>query len=168
MRDAQRIPLVVMTPKSMLRHPRMASHPRLLTNGTFELVIDDPYIENKAEVRRLLLCCGKVYYDLLLERERRKISDIAIIRVEQLYPYPDWNISQALENYPRSAEAAWVQEEPQNMGGWNFVRPRLQESASFGREFRYVGRVACSSSSTGSLKTHRMEQAAVLNTAFEP
>ncbi len=167
MRDAQRIPLVVMTPKSMLRHPRMASDPKLLTTGSFELVIDDPYIQNKKEVRRLLLCCGKVYYDLLLERERRKISDVAIIRIEQLYPYPDWNISQLLESYSRSAEVAWVQEEPQNMGGWNFIRPRLQESAAFLREFRYIGRVASSSPSTGSLKTHRMEQTTILKTAFD-
>ncbi len=166
-RDAKRIPLVVMTPKSLLRHPRTMSPEHELTHGQFELLLDDHYIVDKSTIRRVLVCTGKVYYDLLLERERRKDTQVAIVRVEQLYPYPEWNIATIVGSFQRAQEICWVQEEPQNMGAWNFVRHRLAEVLPFGRELRYVGRPESSSPATGSLRAHRQEQAALVKAAFE-
>ncbi len=167
MRDAKRIPLIVMTPKSILRQPRTMSNPQELTEREFSLVLDDPHPLEKDAVRRILLCTGKVYYDLLTESERRKNRDIAIVRVEQLYPYPEWNISHALDSYSRAREICWVQEEPENMGAWHFIRRHLSEHLPFGRELRYIGRPPGASPATGSLKTHRKEQAALVQAAFE-
>ncbi len=166
-RDAKRIPLVVMTPKSLLRHPRTMSGEQEFVRGRFELVLDDPHVEDKSAIRRVLLCSGKVYYELLLERERRKSQNIAIVRVEQLYPYPEWNIASTVGSFAQAHEICWVQEEPQNMGAWYFVRRRLREALSFGRELHYIGRPESSSPATGSLKAHRQEQAALISTAFE-
>jgi multifunctional 2-oxoglutarate metabolism enzyme len=166
MRDGMRKPLILMTPKSLLRHPLASSNPRELAEGSFELVIDDSGIEDKEKVKRVLLCTGKVYYDLLVERERRKISHIALVRVEQLYPYPEWHIANTLGSYQRSTEVCWVQEEPQNMGAWPFVRHRLPETLPFGKAVRYVGRPESASPATGSARTHRMEQAALLDSAL--
>ncbi|MBM3501103.1 MAG: multifunctional oxoglutarate decarboxylase/oxoglutarate dehydrogenase thiamine pyrophosphate-binding subunit/dihydrolipoyllysine-residue succinyltransferase subunit, partial [Armatimonadetes bacterium] len=167
MRDAKRIPLVVMTPKSTLRHPRTASRVKDFVEGSFELVIDDAAVENRDAVRRLLLCSGKVYYDLLAERERRKSPHIAVARLEQLYPYPEWHVTKLLESYKRAQEIFWVQEEPCNMGAWSFVRPRLEAILPFGKGLRYVGRPDSSSPATGSLRAHRREQANLVNAAFE-
>jgi multifunctional 2-oxoglutarate metabolism enzyme len=167
MRDGMRKPLILMTPKSLLRHPLASSSPRELAEGSFELALDDSSIQDKERVRRVLLCTGKVYYDLLVERERRKISDIACIRVEQLYPYPEWHIANLLGSYQRSTEVCWVQEEPQNMGAWPFLHHRLPETLPFGRAVRYVGRPESASPATGSARTHRMEQAALLDSALD-
>ncbi len=167
MRDASRIPLVVMTPKSMLRHPRTMSGAADLTEGSFELVLDDSQVEDKGEIRRLLLCSGKVYFDLLLERERKRSKDIAIARIEQLYPFPEWKISQVLGSYSRAKEICWVQEEPENMGGWNFLRHRLAGPIPFGRSLRCIARPVSSSPSTGSLKAHRKEQSTLIQAALE-
>ncbi len=164
-RDAQRIPLVVMTPKSILRHPKSASKPAELADGEFHLVLQDPSIDDPEAVRRVLLCSGKVYYDLLQEQEKRKSSHIAIIRMEQLYPFPDWNLSETLARFSRAKEICWVQEEPQNMGAWNFVTRHI--SVPFGRDFRYIGRAERASPAAGSLKLHRREQQMLVTQAFE-
>jgi 2-oxoglutarate dehydrogenase complex dehydrogenase (E1) component-like enzyme len=167
MRDAKRIPLIVLTPKSTLRHPAAASDAQDLTNGQFELALDDRAVEDKESVQRVLLCSGKVYYDLLSEQQKRKALQIAIVRVEQLYPFPEWNLFNILKSFSRAGEICWVQEEPQNMGAWHYINRHLARSFPFGREFRYIGRPESSSPATGSFKTYRKEQEALVRAAFE-
>jgi 2-oxoglutarate decarboxylase len=166
-RDAKRIPLVVLTPKSILRHPKAASGLEELTEGKFELVLNDSTITDPESIRRVLLCTGKIYYDLLAERDKRKISHIALVRVEQLYPLPEWSMTEILKSYPRAKKIYWVQEEPQNMGAWNFISRHAAHIVSFGRDFRYIGRPERSSPAPGSLKTFRREQETLVNAAFE-
>jgi 2-oxoglutarate dehydrogenase E1 component len=166
-RDAQRKPLVVLTPKSTLRHPDTMSVPPDLAEGEFRLVFDDPNITDRDAVRRVLLCSGKVYFELLQEQRRRKTSDIAIVRVEQLHPYPEWHLSNTLESYRRAQEVCWVQEEPQNMGAWNYMRHRIPQALPFGRKVRYVGRPESASPAAGSHKSHLGGQAGVLKASFE-
>jgi 2-oxoglutarate dehydrogenase E1 component len=167
MRDAKRIPLVVMTPKSILRHPKAASKPEELADGQFNLVLLDPDIQNPQEIRRVLLCSGKLYYELLKERETRQASAVAIIRIEQLYPFPEWNLSEALGAFPRMNEICWIQEEPQNMGAYNFVSKRIHATLPFGRDFRYIGRPEMASPASGSLRLFRKEQQALISNAFD-
>jgi multifunctional 2-oxoglutarate metabolism enzyme len=167
MRDAKRIPSVVMTPKSILRHPKAVSPIRDLAEGQFELVLNDPSIQEPQLIQRVLLCSGKVYYDLLAEQQRRKNSPIAIIRVEQLYPYPEWNLAKTLQTYSRAGEICWVQEEPQNMGAWNFICRHIAPSLPVGRDFRYIGRPERASAASGSFKTWRTEQEALVREAFD-
>ena len=140
MRDAKQVPLVVMTPKSLLRHPKAVSRPAQLADGQFEIVLDDPAVQEKENVHRVLLCSGKVYYDLLAEQEARNNPQIAIVRVEQLYPYPEWNLSRYSPAIVKPKRICWVQEEPQNMGTWNFISRHMTHNLSFGRSLRYIGR----------------------------
>ncbi len=167
MRDAKRTPLVIMTPKSILRHPGVASRALDLANGRFELILDDPEIVNKERVRRVLLCSGKVYYDLQAERQKRKNSSSSIVRVEQLYPFPEWNLSNNMDSYPSAKEICWVQEEPQNMGAWNYINGHLAHTLPFGRSLRYIGRPKSASPASGSFKTHLKEQIRIASKAFE-
>jgi multifunctional 2-oxoglutarate metabolism enzyme len=166
-RDAKRIPLVVMTPKSTLRNPRAFSKAQDFTNGQFELVLDDAAVADKDSVRRVILCSGKVYYDLLEEQEKKQNRQIAIVRLEQLYPFPEWNLSKVLGAFARSEEICWVQEEPQNMGAWHYINRHLAHTIPFGREFRYIGRPESASPASGSFKVYRKEQQAILRAAFE-
>ncbi|MBN2241215.1 MAG: multifunctional oxoglutarate decarboxylase/oxoglutarate dehydrogenase thiamine pyrophosphate-binding subunit/dihydrolipoyllysine-residue succinyltransferase subunit [Acidobacteria bacterium] len=168
MRDAKQIPLVVLTPKSILRHPECVSRPRDLVEGRFEMVLDDPGIrEDRADIWRVLLCSGKVYYDLIAERRKRHQSGIAIVRVEQLYPFPEWNLSKILSGYGNARKLFWVQEEPQNMGAWYFVSRLMEPGMSLGRSLRYIGRPESASPAAGSHKAHAKEQAKILREAFE-
>jgi 2-oxoglutarate dehydrogenase E1 component len=167
MRDARRMPLVVMTPKSLLRHPKTACRARELTDGQFELVLQDPSVQESKSIQRLLLCTGKVYYDLVNEREKRKDAKTAIIRLEQLYPFPEWNLSEILKPYSHTKKVYWVQEEPQNMGAWNHINRRIANVVAFGREFSYIGRPERASPGPGSLKAFRKEQEAFIHAAFE-
>lgn len=166
MRDARRKPLVIMTPKSLLRHPRASSKSEELAKGSFNVVLDDAGLADRAAVKRVLFCTGKVYYDLLAEREKQKCSHIVLIRLEQIYPFPEWHIANLMGEYKRAKEVFWVQEEPQNMGAWPFLRHRLPAALPFGRAVQYVGRPESASPAAGSLKMHRQEQAAVITTAF--
>jgi multifunctional 2-oxoglutarate metabolism enzyme len=166
-RDAKRIPLIVMTPKSILRHPRAVSEIQSFTAGQFELVLNDPTIQDPQSIRRVLLCTGKVYYDLLAEHTRRKSSQVAIVRVEQLYPFPEWNLSKILTSFASTEEVIWVQEEPQNMGAWNHISKHMTHTFPFGRNFRYVGRPERASPATGSFKVFLREQQALIRAAFE-
>jgi 2-oxoglutarate dehydrogenase E1 component len=167
MRDAKQIPLVVMTPKSTLRHPASASRAQDLTAGQFELVLDDPEISDKKVAHRLILCSGKVWFDLRAEQEKRKAMNTPILRIEQLYPFPEWNLFNILGEYPDVREICWVQEEPQNMGAWNYISRHLARAFTLGREFRYVGRPESASPATGSFKTFRKEQDALVRAAFD-
>jgi len=158
-----RKPLIVMTPKSLLRHPRAVSKLADLTSGRFREVLDDEAgIESP---RCVIFCSGKIYYDLLARREESDVSDVAIVRIEQFYPFPVQQLKEIVSQYESAAEWLWVQEEPQNMGGWSFMHPRLAEL--IGRAVGYVGRPPAASPAVGLLNVHRQEQEAVLNKAFE-
>jgi 2-oxoglutarate dehydrogenase E1 component len=167
MRDAKRIPLVAMTPKSILRHPKAVSFAQEFVNGSFELVLGDSSVDDAQSVRRMLLCTGKVYYDLLAEKEKRNASSTAIVRMEQLYPFPEWNLSKIFNANIRVREVCWVQEEPQNMGAWNFVSRHLHRIFPIGWNLRYVGRPERASAASGSYKICRAEQDALVSAAFE-
>ena len=159
-------PLIVMTPKSLLRLPQAVSPLDQFTSGGFQPVIGDSV--DLARVRRVLLCSGKVYYDLVAERQKRPQSSqhFAILRLEQFYPFPLTELRRWLEGCEGAREIFWVQEEPQNMGGWSFVRPRLEALLSSDQELRYVGRVASASPATGSYTIHQLEQARFIGEAL--
>ena len=165
-RDANEKPLVVFTPKSLLRHPRCVSSLEDLAEGGFRPVIDDAAAD-PALVSRVVMCTGKVYYDLLKAKEEKRRSDVAIVRVEQLYPFPA-ELAPVLARYSPSAELVWCQEEPQNMGAWRFVRERFLdgEVAAGGRVPRYAGRKASASPAAGTLKAHNAEQEALVADAL--
>jgi len=166
-----RAPLVVFTPKSLLRLPAATSLPEELTRGGFQPVLDDPEArERPGSVRRVLLCSGKVYYDLLNEREARlgeSVEEVAIVRVEELYPWPLERLTAILGAYPSAERFFWVQEEPANMGAWTFVHDRLQPLLPEGRKLEYAGRAPAASPATGSMRIHKLEQAALLEAAFD-
>ncbi len=157
-----RKPLVVMTPKSLLRLPAAVSPVSEFTTGSFREVIDDEHSIPDA-VSRVLVCSGKVYYDLAARRDKEDTHDTALIRLEQLYPWPENPIKSVLGRYRKAHEWVWVQEESQNMGGWTFVEPRLR---SMGFPFEYVGRDASASPATGSHHVHGVEQAELVEAAF--
>jgi 2-oxoglutarate dehydrogenase E1 component len=166
-----RKPLVVMTPKSLLRLPAAVSTLDQFTSGGFQPVIGDSV--NPANVERVLLCSGKVYYDLAAgqysDREGAvALSDgkIAILRQEQFYPFPLSLLQRWLSSFSNAKQLFWVQEEPQNMGGWNFMRPWLEGLKPSGQELRYVGRVASASPATGSYTVHQLEQQALVKEAL--
>jgi 2-oxoglutarate dehydrogenase E1 component len=162
------LPLFVLTPKSLLRHPAVASMPAELTEGRFQSVIDDAEGRKRAsKVRRLVLCSGKVYVDLISSEKRTQAEDVAIIRVEQLYPFPRVALGQVLASYTAMVEIVWLQEEPENMGAWEFVRPLLEELAGDRAPLRYVGRVRSASPSEGSAAWHQLNQKALVEQAFE-
>ncbi|QDU87525.1 2-oxoglutarate dehydrogenase E1 component [Pirellulimonas nuda] len=153
-----RKPLIVMTPKSLLRHKQCVSSMEDLSAGKFQRVIPDGEIENPAAVRRILLCTGKIYYELREKREQLDRKDIAILRVEQLYPLPTAELIECLKPYHDGTHAVWVQEEPENMGAWRYLRIRMGDQL-FGRfPFSDVCRPASASPATGSKTSHQMEQ----------
>jgi 2-oxoglutarate dehydrogenase E1 component len=157
-----RRPLIVFTPKALLRHPVCVSTIDDLASGHFQEVLPDS-LEAKG-CRRVLLCCGKVYYDLLQHRLDNKIDDVAIVRIEQLYPLNEDLIKAILKPYGKKAEFFWVQEENANGGGWDYLRSRLREL--IGLEPEYVGRKRAASSAVGSHRIHKKEQQSILDRAF--
>lgn len=165
-RRGVRKPLVIFTPKFLLRYPKAASRLDELTTGSFQEVIGDANVVGPS-TNRILLCTGKVYYDLLTGREDRHVNNVAIIRLEQLYPFPQQRIADILMRYPESTEVVWVQEEPENMGAWRHVEraiaPLLRESR---RKIRYVGRAASASPAVGAHKVHLEQQAALVEESF--
>jgi len=151
-------PLIVMTPKSLLRLPAATSTVEELTGGGFLPVIDDAEIEHRAEVRRIVLCSGKVFYDLNAARLKSDDRRVAIIRLEQFYPFPEQRLREIFANYPNAAQLVWTQEEPKNYGGWHFVEPRLMNMLPGCERPYYVGRAASASPATGSYTIHELEQ----------
>jgi 2-oxoglutarate dehydrogenase E1 component len=162
----RRKPLIVMTPKSLLRHKACISPAAELSDGRFELVLDDPHVADPAAVRRLLLCSGKVFYDLDERRTESALDDVAICRLEQIYPFPGEALARIAQRYARVEERTWVQEEPRNMGAWSYLHERLQDLGAPGSAWRYVGRPRSSSPATGSLRRHQAEQRALLDEAL--
>ena len=162
-----RKPLVVMTPKSLLRLPAARSLLEDFQFGRFRRVLDDPNPPSKDTTQRILLCTGKVYYDLVDERKKRGDQRTAIVRIEQLYPLSDRELAGALDNYDQADEVVWVQEEPANMGALRFIFVRLLALASH-RTVRSVTRAESASPATGSSKAHAIEQAELVARAFAP
>jgi 2-oxoglutarate dehydrogenase E1 component len=161
-------PLIVMTPKSLLRHPMAASRLEELAEGTFQPVLDDEEARERADsVERLILCSGKIFTEIAGSEYREEAVDTAIARIELLYPFPEDQIKGMLEGYPNLREILWVQEEPQNMGAWAFVEPRLRGLTRGGLPIIYVGKPPRPSPAQGSAKFHKQEHAGIVRDAFE-
>ncbi|HEX7371023.1 MAG TPA: 2-oxoglutarate dehydrogenase E1 component [Rhodanobacteraceae bacterium] len=166
-----RKPLVVMTPKSLLRHKLAVSSLDDLATGHFHLVIGDQRIStdkggNARKVKRVVLCSGKVYYDLFEAAEKQEITDVALIRVEQLYPFPRAEVSAELAKYPAAKEVVWCQEEPMNQGAWFQIRHHLQASTNSKHSLHYAGRVRSPAPAAGHYNTHVAEQKALVQQAL--
>jgi len=156
---AEKKPLVVFTPKSMLRHPQAVSRVEDLTDGSFVTVLDDSPRAAPKTTRRVVLCAGKLYYDLAAEQRKRGVGDVALVRLEQFYPFPATRLAALLRGaYAGAAEVVWAQEEPCNMGAWPFLQERVTRLLASGQTLRYVGRPAAASAATGSHKRHLVEQ----------
>jgi 2-oxoglutarate dehydrogenase E1 component len=167
-RIAKARPLVVFTPKGLLRLAAAASKLSDLTSGSFQFVLDDPRAEERKErVERLVLCSGKVYYDMDGHEKREGAETLAIARVELLYPFARDQIAELVASYPNLKQIIWVQEEPQNMGAWKVMTRRMPELVPDGVEFRYVGRPERASPSEGYPAAHRSEQERIALTALE-
>ncbi len=162
-----RKPLVVMSPKSLLRHRLNVSPLRDFTEGTFATVLDEVDDLRPRRVRRLVLCSGKVYYDLLPARRDRDVDDVALVRVEQLYPFPERELKEILARYPNAKEVFWVQEEPWNMGAWHFMAMRRPAVLGDQRRLQYIGRDEAASPATGSYKLHEAEQADIVDRTLQ-
>lgn len=161
-----RKPLVLMTPKSLLRHRSAVSTLKDLSEGHFQKILPDQSGTNPDKVRKVLLCSGRVYYDLDAERAKRGAEDVHIIRLEQLYPLSGNELADVLKVYPASAELVWVQDEPWNMGAWYFIQARLLAIFGQGLGLQCVARAESSTPATGSMSAHRYENAQLLDAAF--
>ncbi|HXL15925.1 MAG TPA: multifunctional oxoglutarate decarboxylase/oxoglutarate dehydrogenase thiamine pyrophosphate-binding subunit/dihydrolipoyllysine-residue succinyltransferase subunit, partial [Streptosporangiaceae bacterium] len=157
-------PLVVFTPKSMLRLKTAVSAVPDFTSGSFRPAMTDPGVADPARVRRVLLCSGKIYYDLAEKRRAGQRDEVAVVRVERLYPLPAGEIAAALATYPDASEIVWVQEEPVNMGAWPYMAMHLP--AAIGRGLGVIGLPESSAPAQGSAKTHAAEHAALVAAAL--
>jgi 2-oxoglutarate dehydrogenase E1 component len=157
-------PLIIMTPKSLLRAKFASSPAEEFIHGRFEEILGSPEAGSAAKAKRIIFCSGKVYYDLLKHQTERKIEDAAIVRVEQLYPLAEKKLREMLKPFPKNAKYVWCQEEPENMGAWTFIEPRLR--TIFCTEIAYAGREASASPAVGALPRHKREQARLVADAF--
>ncbi|MGH8583989.1 MAG: 2-oxoglutarate dehydrogenase E1 component [Gammaproteobacteria bacterium] len=163
-----RKPLVIMSPKSLLRHKLSSSSLAEITGGGFQLVIDEVDPIDARSVERVLFCSGKVYYDLLETRRARRLQDIAIVRIEQLYPFPAEEVDAVLARYPGAGEVVWVQEEPRNQGAWVYLMARLHLFARLRetQQLRLVARPYCASPAVGYVSVHLQQQQAIVEEAL--
>lgn len=161
-------PLIVMTPKSLLRLPAATSSIDDLVNGGFQPLIRDAEIRDTAAVKRIVVCSGKVYYDLIEVRKKSGELQVCILRLEQFYPFPLKAFEESLALYPNATQLVWAQEEPKNMGAWTFVEPRLEKLLPSCVRPIYVGRAPSASPATGSYAIHQQEQASLVQIALTP
>ena len=161
-----RKPLVIMTPKSLLRNKDATSPLSEFTKGSFQTIIPEQKDIKADKVKRLIACSGKVYYDLVKKREEKGHDDVAIVRVEQLYPFPHKAFSTELKKYPNATEVVWCQDEPQNQGAWFFVQHYLHENMADGQRLGYSGRAASASPAAGYAHLHQEQQKALVEGAF--
>lgn len=160
-----RKPLILMTPKSLLRHRKAVSTIEEFTSGSFQEVLDDTVPPQSVE--RLIFCCGKVYYDLEEEREKRQLTDrVALVRIEQLYPFPETAVDRLLDKYARAKEVFWVQEEPVNMGAWWYIEKKIGGMVGSAKSLQCVARPESASPATGYSVLHALEQENLLKEAF--
>jgi len=162
------LPMVIFTPKGLLRHPLTASAPHEFTTGGWQRVMDDQNLPgNKTEVKNLTLCSGRIFVDLVTSDLRKENPDDAIVRVEQLYPFPKKELEEILVGYPNLERLIWVQEEPLNMGAWNYLRPHLRQITDDRLTLHYVGRPESSSPAEGSSTLYRINQGSLIEQAFD-
>ncbi|MCF8147713.1 MAG: 2-oxoglutarate dehydrogenase E1 component [Sulfuritalea sp.] len=161
-----RKPLIIMTPKSLLRNKDATSPLSEFTKGGFQTVIPEVKDLKADKVKRLVVCSGKVYYDLVKKREEKEADDVAIVRVEQLYPFPHKAFSTELKKYPNATELVWTQDEPQNQGAWFFVQHYIHENMADGQKLGYSGRAASASPAVGYSHLHQEQQKALVDGAF--
>ena len=161
-----RKPLVVMTPKSLLRHPQSISQLEDLTSGHFQNIIDEREKVDGGRVTRVVLCSGKVYYDLLQARNEHADERVALVRVEQLYPFPADDYAAVVDRYGAAREFVWCQEEPENQGAWFQIRHRLQEPLGRKHTLTYAGRAASAAPACGYYKLHGQQQRELVATAL--
>ena len=161
-----RKPLIVMTPKSLLRHKLSVSSLEDLTHGFFQEIIDEIDDLPSAKVRRVVFCSGKVYFDLLEQRRADELRNVAVVRIEQLYPFPAEDYAAVLARYPNAREIVWCQEEPQNQGAWYQVRHRLQDALGPKQELLYAGRAPAAAPATGIMQLHNAQQRGLVAAAL--
>jgi 2-oxoglutarate dehydrogenase E1 component len=166
MRETKASPLVLFTPKSLLRFPASFSKLEDLVSGAFQTCLDDAEVADRSSISRIFLSAGKIHFDLKTARQERKDSATALVRLEQFYPFPAEGLGRVIASYPSLRELVWVQEEPQNMGGWSFVEDRLRELLPVSVPLRYAGRRASASPATGNASVHKRELAELLESAF--
>jgi 2-oxoglutarate dehydrogenase E1 component len=166
MKRSKRLPLIVMTPKSLLRHPLSVSQVTDLTKGSFQTVIPEIDPIDPSQVTRIVLCAGKVYFDLYQARQKEGLNNVALIRVEQLYPFPREGYEAALEAYPQAKEVLWCQEEPENQGAWYQIKHRLQAYLRPQHQMLYATRKGSATTAVGYLKVHQMQQEEVIHAAL--
>ncbi len=167
--STQNKPLIVFTPKGLLRHPACVSNVEDFTKGRFQEILDDPQqesVESNKGIKKVAFCCGRIYYDLIAEREKRKVTNLAIIRIEQLYPFQKHDLQQLLEQYSSATEYFWVQEEPSNMGAWGFIQPQINEILPTTASLKYIGRKRSASPAVGSHALHKKQHAEILSAVF--
>jgi 2-oxoglutarate dehydrogenase E1 component len=160
-----RKPLIMMSPKSLLRHPMAISDISELTSGKFESVLDETGNDPK-KIKKIIFCSGKVYYDLYDARQKANITDRVIIRIEELYPFPEDSIKAIQKKYPNASEQVWVQEEPQNQGAWMYIRDAFDEVTGKAGSIKYIGRKKSASPAAGHLKVHTKEQEELVKLAL--
>ncbi|MBK4783673.1 MAG: 2-oxoglutarate dehydrogenase E1 component [Pantoea sp. Pent] len=161
-----RRPLIVMSPKSLLRHPLAVSSLDEVANGSFQPAIGEIDDLDPQQVKRVVLCSGKVYYDLLEQRRKNEQTDVAIVRIEQLYPFPHKAVQEALKNYVHVQDFVWCQEEPLNQGAWYCSQHHFREVVPFGASLRYAGRPASASPAVGYMSVHQQQQQDLVNDAL--
>jgi 2-oxoglutarate dehydrogenase E1 component len=162
------LPMIIFTPKGLLRHPLTASSPHDFTTGSWQRVIDDQSLPGKKkDVKNLTLCSGRIYIDLVTSDLRKENPDDAIVRVEQLYPFPKKELEDILAEYPNAERLIWIQEEPLNMGAWNYLRPDLRLLGEGRMTLHYVGRPESSSPAEGSTTLYRVNQQSLIEQAFD-
>jgi 2-oxoglutarate dehydrogenase E1 component len=161
-----RKPLVVMTPKSMLRHRLSTSSLEDLIDGRFQAMIPDATAKDPRKVRRVILCAGKVYYDLVEDAEKRGVVDVAIVRVEQLYPFPREAVAAEVARFAAAKHVVWCQEEPMNQGAWYQIQHHLRFCMGDKRHLHYAGRPRSPAPACGHFSTHAAEQSALLEQAL--
>ncbi len=166
MRRDYRKPLVVMTPKSLLRSKASTSTLESLSEGGFRLVIDDEKVDEPSEIKRVVLCSGKVFYDLAQIREEESVSEVALVRIEQLYPFPDEQVRETLARYAETAEVVWCQEEPKNQGAWYCSKHNIEACVREGQALYYAGRPSAASPAVGSFSVHVEEQKRLVTEAL--
>jgi 2-oxoglutarate dehydrogenase E1 component len=162
----QRKPLIVMTPKSLLRHKDATSSIDDLASGTFQTIIGEIDKVDAKKVTRMVTCAGKVYFDLLAARREKKIDNVVLVRVEQLYPFDDRRLSEEMKKYPNLKELVWCQEEPLNQGAWYAKHHRLSELIKKGQTLDVVARPASASPAVGYAAKHTLQQKEVVNAAL--
>jgi 2-oxoglutarate dehydrogenase E1 component len=162
-----RKPLIVMTPKSLLRHPLSVSRLEELSLGGFQSIIDDVDDIKSSAVSRIVLCSGKVYFDLLKARREAKIDKVVVVRLEQLYPFPSDEYEAVIRKYSNAREIVWCQEEPQNQGSWYQIRHRLQSPLGSKDELLYAGRAGAAAPATGITALHEQQQKNLVTAALQ-